>query len=449
MKKSVYIIFLMLAIISCNNETEQLFEKSADQRAADAIAKLKDDLTAPANGWKVLYQPEDESGAFWVLLDFNEDNTLSIRTDLGARDGEYFDDEITYRIDSSLGLELIMESYSFFSFLFEQDQATFQAEYEFLYQSKTPEGHLVFASKSDIGAPTVLVFQEAGPSDAALLGRVVSTNLNIISDDITGLVFASPSYRLSYTNRDLALFLSIDELKRTVSFNNASRKSTNAGAQSINFTTGFYLQGDSLILMSPLTGSFHGVNVNLKSIRFSTLAPATLNVCAGIPVNNYQGITSQNDAVALEPSLSSPRGATFPQVSDFYYSPNELIFNNGESAGQQIAADISGALAMQMYYNFNGEGFYAIGFVIVNPNGTTTFALRRFTPTLTGNRLVFNFEPTITLFGSQTTPANVNNINIYLNALTQGGQTYVFEVQQGVYEFYNPCTGWSAAFISN
>jgi hypothetical protein len=31
--------------------------------------------------------------------------------------------------------------------------------------------------------------------------------------------------------------------------------------------------------------------------------------------------------------------------------------------------------------------------------------------------------------------------------LTQGDNTYVFELQDNLYEFYNPCTGWSFVFI--
>src|SRR5690606_3310169 len=108
---------------------------------------LKSDLIA--NPWKMKYTPDETAGSFWVLLNFNDDNTVTIKSDLGANDGEFFEQTLTYRIDSSLGLELIFETYSFFSFLFELDQATFPAEYEFNYVNKTPDNALVFLSKSD------------------------------------------------------------------------------------------------------------------------------------------------------------------------------------------------------------------------------------------------------------------------------------------------------------
>ena len=87
-----------------------------------------------------------------------------------------------------------------------------------------------------------------------------------------------------------------------------------------------------------------------------------------------------------------------------------------------------------------------LDFFIQNVNGTTTFALRQFTPTLVANRLVFDFAPDISVFGETDTDANIENVNIYLDAMTEGDNTYVFQVQDGAYEFFNPCTGWSFVF---
>jgi major membrane immunogen (membrane-anchored lipoprotein) len=102
---------IVFALTACrDSEVTPLFDKSADERTAEAIANLKTDLTAPDNGYKLKYKPNDDAGSFHVLLKFNDDNTVRIRTDLSAEDKRYFDDTITYRIDSSLGLELIMET---------------------------------------------------------------------------------------------------------------------------------------------------------------------------------------------------------------------------------------------------------------------------------------------------------------------------------------------------
>jgi hypothetical protein len=89
----------------------------------------------------------------------------------------------------------------------------------------------------------------------------------------------------------------------------------------------------------------------------------------------------------------------------------------------------------------------AIGFLIDNgDNSQGTFALKKFVPTLIENNLRFNFASDFTLYDNQNTTANVNNINKYLDKLTEGGRTYIYRVNRFFYEFYNPCSGWSFYF---
>jgi hypothetical protein len=449
MKKWAYIFGLMIIVItSCDDNDVAIFEKTADERVAEAIANLKQDLIAPANGWRVKYRPEQESGSYYVLMDFNEDNTVTIKSDLGNNDGEFFEQTITYRIDSSLGLELIMESYCFFSFLFEQDQASFLAEYEFNFVNKTPDDALVFNSKTDPGTPTVLLFEEALPDDTKLLATTLSTNLNTIGEDFDKF---SSTLRLTYQNRDIALYIVMDNLRRIFTINSASRKTNILIKQDVDFSSPFTLKGDSLVLDQKFSATILNNNITIKSIKFNTLTEGTISVCPSpTTVHSYDAVTSANDKVALESTLVDATGADFTTTSDFYYSPIQYILDNGESAAQQIAADITGATYMLLYYDYDrGDGtrLNALGFYIQNPNGTITFAAREFTPTLVGNKITFDFADDITILGEPTTPANTDNIDIYLDLMTEGDNTFAFTVEDGIYEFFNPCTGWTFAFI--
>lgn len=450
MRNLLYILpVVFLAIVSCEDDDVNLFDKTADERAAEAVANLKEELTSPSNGWLVRYKPQEGFGSYYVLLNFAEDDKVVIRTDLGAEDGEYFVDTVYYRVDNSLGLELIIENYSFFSFLFEQDQATFGAEYEFNYANKTPDGDLVFRSKTDTSTPDVIVFQEASPDDINLLGVALAQNLNTLSGDFKKF---TSSLRMTYGNRDLALYLSLDELRRTVTITSASLKSNTASRQQIGYTTGYLIEGDRIVLEAPFEGTVLGSSVSIASLRLDDIGEATLSVCAEpITIHTFSGETSAGDAITLETSLLDVSGASFAQLSDFYFSPLVYISQDGESMGEQIQQDIAGALEMHMYYGYeigNGELLYGIGFVIENTDGSITFALREFTPVLTDNRITFNFAAEISLYGNQTPTANIENVNIYLNALTEGNNTYAFLISEDVYEFYNPCTGWSFVFIN-
>jgi hypothetical protein len=450
MKQIVYILAVMLlALVSCKDDDINVFEKTADERAAQAIADLKQDLVAPANGWIVTYRPQEGAGTYYVLMDFQENNKVIIKTDLGAENGEYFEDTVSYRIDNSLGLELILENYSFFSFLFEQDQATFGAEYEFNYVNKTPDNALVFQSKTDLSTPDIILFEEASATDANLLGVNLARNLNTLSGDLDKF---TSSLKLTYSNRDLALYLSLDELRRMVTITSASQNSNTNNVQNIGHTTGYLIEGDSIILDEPFQGTVLGNNVNIRSIKLNDIGESSINVCASpITIHTFSGVTSTAEPIVLETSLIDVSGKSFAELSDFYFSPLFYIFNNGESVTEQIQTDIAGALEMHLYYAYDlggGNLLYGIGFVIRNVDGTITFALREFTPILSDNKITFNFEPEISIFGNKQTDANIQNVNIYLDALTQGDNTYVFQLNNNVYEFFNPCTGWSFVFVN-
>ncbi len=450
MKKGLYYIaVLILVLTSCKDDDINVFDKSADERAAEAIAALKADLTAPANGWRVKYRPEAGSGSFYVLMKFTDDNKVNIRTDLGSNDGEFYNQTITYRIDNSLGLELIIQNYSFFSFLFEQDQATFGAEFEFNYVNKTPDGALVFSSKSDLSAPTTILFEAAQASDVNLLGTELSSNLNDMSDDLD--IFSS-SFKLTFDTRDLILFLALDEAKRTVDIGSAAKKSNTATVQAIDFTTGYTVRGDSLVFDTRLAGTFAGVSISLKSILLNSFEDASIDICTDpIETHTYTGVTNANLPVVLETTLQNATGRLFAANSNFYYSPLNFIIDNGSSAAGAIEQDLPGAVEMDLFYNAqlnDGTRLYGIGFTVINSDNTQTFVYRKFNPVLNDNNIVFNFEPGIFTLGNPVTEVEMENINIYLDKLTEGDNTYVFELFTDRYEFNNPCTGWSFVFVN-
>ncbi|HTF16858.1 MAG TPA: DUF4302 domain-containing protein [Chryseolinea sp.] len=446
MRKTVYLLVMLIVILTgCKDDDIAVFDKSADERSAEAIAALRQDLTS--GPWKLKYTPEDNSGSYWVLLNFSGNGNVTIQSDLGADDGTYYEQTITYRIDNSLGLELILESHCMFSFLFERNQATFEAEYEFNYANKTPDNSLVFSSKTDPGTPTILVFQRANPTDEVLLGRTISTYLDSIASDFQKF---SSSVRLSYKNKDLMIFLSLDQITRNVTFTSASRKSNTATLQSIDLATAYLLQGDSLILDEPLQGNYFGNNIKISSLKLSSLSESTFNGCATpMTMHAISGKTSQNDDIILETTLSDLSGRTFPEVSDFYVAPLQNIRDHGQVVVDEITASIPGALAMQLYYGYEtqrGE-MNSIGFIIQNSDDSFTFALREFTPVLNENHIIFNFADDITISGPDIPDSSKDAINVYLELLTQGDNTYVFKLDEGLYEFYNPCSGWSFVFF--
>ena len=448
MKKLIFILYSIAFLAGCQDDDTRIFEKTADERSAAAIAELKDELTDPEDGWIVKYSPVEGTGSYYVLMKFDEDGKVNIRTDLGANQGEFQDQTIGYRIDSSLGLELVLENYSFFSYLFELDQASFGAEYEFNFVEKTPEGALIFSSKTDFSTPTVLTFQPASGNDTNLLGEAVGLNLDILGNDLERF---SSALKITYADKDLEFYISLDAVRRVISFNLAARKSDPSTQQNISQETPYYLEGNDLVLENAVSTTVSGTTERVERITFDELGETSINLCADpFTVHTYSGQIG-NDNVSVETTILDLAGGTFADESDFYFCPLSNIRRNGLPLVDEITADVHGALEMHLYYGAqlaDGGVLNGIGFVIRNDDGSITFALREFTPELNGNNLVFNFEPGVTLFGEQNTDADLNNIDKYLDPLTQGDNTYVFKYANDIYEFNNPCTGWSYVFLN-
>ena len=437
-------LLLGVFIIACrNNDEELLFDKTADERVAEATADLRQKLTAPANGWIMRYRPVPESGTYNVLLNFDADGGVRIRTDFGVNNNEFYDQVNTYRVDNSLGLELIFESYSFFSYLFEQNQATFEAEYEFVYVNETPSGELVFGSKTDLTSLTIAVLEPAPDNAEALLGRSINGNLETLSQTL-GVI--SSVYELNYANRDLSLYLSLNTSLRTISFTYVTSLS-GQGGRPITFATGYTAEGNSLVLDDPLVINFQGAEVNIPSIELNQLNPATLSACGGtIDISQYTG-TVGAQPISLLPTLFDPNGANFNDSASFFFAGPQSIFNDGVPVGNRLGEDVEGALALQLYYFEREEDpFVALGFVLLNGTEQVTFALKDFTSTLSDNQIAFEFAPDYTLYGDTTATVNAPAMDVYLNNLTSGGNTYILKSASGVYEFVNPCTKWSIVF---
>lgn len=441
-------ILLLLAVIvtlsACEQE-ERVFERSADERVAEAIDSLQEKLVSAPNGWIVSYRPVGESGAFNMLLTFDEENKVNIRTDYGVNDGEFYDQTITYRIDNSLGLELIFESYSFFSFLFEQNAATYGGEFEFNYVNET-NGALIFNSKSDVASPTILVLQPAGENSENRLGIQLAKNLSILSDN---LPTTTSVYRLSYTDKDLVFYLSFNDFQRTISFSYVAPKNGVENGRPLDFSTPYTIQGDSMIFDNPLEGNFLGNVLTVSGIRFNTLTDGTFDLCGQQKAVKQYTVSLGSAQASLESTLFDP--AAIAPKNDFHvyigFVPGGDISLNGTSAAEQLSVDIPGIQAMVLVNR--SDSVMEIGFIAQDEDGTTITETRRFKPIYTGNQLQFDFAEGYISYGDKISPEREAAFNTYLDALTQNGTTYILKNGETSYELYNPCSGWSYVFFEN
>ncbi len=458
----LFVILFSLVIISCEDDGGDL--PSVEERVSEAIDDLRDELTDPLNGWRLDYQPTPESGFFYILLDFTDDGLVNIQSDVADNEGEFFEQTIPYRIDNALGLELILETYGIFHYLFEQDQGNFGAEFEFIFLEKEGD-NLVFESKSDVGARSRLTFVPATIDAPESFSREIAENLNAY-DGLNTQIFGGdpPIQQLVLENQNISVFWSIDIAKRTMFVDIAAVGTTieevnqNQNDVTINHSTGYILLDGKLVLINPFTFSLNGQQITVDEIalnEFSTDGPSfcSLNMEA-TPV--YKGDIEGIGEVTLLKSLFNSNGTGFQPMSDQAYGVNVIFVFDEEARSLAEEGSIFEYFPTATGFVFNyglSSGDLpanAVGLTVEDEFGNFVTYLREFEATTTiGNKVQITL--TDDFYYSETPGVDdEQNLRNITDEIFEGGEVYTFDLPvdgTAVFRLFNPCNRYELFLV--
>lgn len=447
--------------MGCKDEIENL--PSVDERVSEAISQLQNNLTAPANGWKLEYQPTSTSGIYLIFLDFDDNGQVVVRSDVADNNGEFAQQTLQYRIDSGLGLELILETFGVFHYLFEQDFATFGAEFEFIFDREEGQ-NLVFRSKTDTGVPTELVFIPAQPGEENAISIGLANMLNNFDGNhprIFGGI--APIQHIIFHNKNLSLFWEIDVPKREIEVDivgvgtTVDEVLTNIDTVGFNnHTTGYRLSNGKLILERPFTFTLQGEEITIAELEPTTIDFTGATLCASTPISTpvLTGTAGDLGPITILRTQFDSDGLDFQPMADRQYSVNAFfVFTNDPISLQEngsIAEKLPETLVMLFNYGFSsedGEPANAVGFLLEDAAGNRRTYMREFQATTTvANRVQITL--TDDFYFSETPGASDEQS---LREITDeifggGGELYAFEFPQDanfkIFHMYNPCNGY-------
>lgn len=453
---------LISSLFSCNEEKVGKLPP-VEQRVTEAISNLRSDLISPANGWKLEYKPTTESGVFFILLDFNEED-VRIKSDLADNDGEFFDHTIPWRIDNAMGLELIFETYGVFHYMFELDGATFGAEFEWLFVSKDGE-KLIFKSISDVNnEQTNIILEPASSNDENLFARDIAQNLNEFKT-ISPKALEVPQSRQQVILEDanISVYWSLDPAKRIVESSLAGTgtdfEDPDFSAVVLNHSSGYQLQNGALVLLEPLEFILNNTLYSIDEIAFSDFSNTGPSLCSfgadSEPL--YTGQINGLGSISMISSLFDLEGTAFQPIADFPYSVNVFfIFDETSTSlteeGKIITEKFPNAGGFIFYYGFdsNTQPSNAVGFILDDGNGNSDVFVREFLPTTTvGNKI--NVSLTDTYYHSGTPgPDDEANLAEITDLLFEGGDVYAFDFPvEGltVFKLFNPCNQYEMFLV--
>ena len=101
----IYIILFQLSFLSCKKSVvEPLFPDSANQRASNAVAGYKKQLTDAQYGWKGAYYPDGgQAGGYSFYLKFDAMGKVTMYSDI---DGFYYFEVLVNNIPKILNCKV-------------------------------------------------------------------------------------------------------------------------------------------------------------------------------------------------------------------------------------------------------------------------------------------------------------------------------------------------------
>jgi hypothetical protein len=460
MKNWITYCFLLLLFSGCDvNEDPKL--DSVEDRISAATKVLNDALIAPSNGWRLYYQPTNSSGRFLMLLDFRTDGTVRIQSDITANEGEFRDQIIPYRIDSSLGIELILETYGVFHYLFELRQSSFGAEFEFIFEDFEGDD-LIFKSKTDAGDITQLRFEPALSSDESLISTesVQFLEQGIFQRHNMGSIGGFANYNVYIPSNDhtLSFVLELDTRVALILGVSTGQDlfdiTSNNSFTRINQELTYTYESSSIVFEENVEFSHENIQYSIHSIPLENFELVDASFC-----------DSQNYSQRTFSSTNAPILGSFTMSSSLFQSSNNfhsdrlhsinhhfLYDQDDNSIADQIESILPNVVIFQWYqdYELSGDStINAIGFVTVDELNNVEFFLRGFDYTQVGNYIEITFNGLDIYSDESITDEKKDELNELTNTIFTGGAVYVMELLnlEGLYEFYNPCNKYKGFLL--
>ncbi|MEO9964177.1 MAG: DUF4302 domain-containing protein [Reichenbachiella sp.] len=465
---NIICIGILFFAASCSSELEKLTPPA--ERSASAVSDLNSELTSAANGWVLNYQPTNASGVFYMLLEFNDDGTVRIQSDVPGDNDYFFDQVVSYRIDSRLGLELIFETYGVFHFLFEQNSSSFGAEFEFVYQEKE-NGNLLFVSKTDgPDDETIISLEPASSSASSVFSRELSENL--FAYDTISSLFAGTTQQIALMDENISIFWSINFDQRSIVVRGVAEGLTSTDIVSndkiklLDHVTGFGFFNGKLVLVDPLNFNFQGSSYSFSELTLNNYSEDGEVFCASGTTNSpvYTGTATGLGSATLYKTLFDLKGAEFVPQSESSYSVNVFFVADANGFSMSESGSINeyfpSATGFAFNYGFEDtddtdpQPMYAVGLYVEGDNGERLTFLREFDVTTTNeNRVQVTFNGNY--YPSDISTNDRANLILITDEIfgVGGGEVHAFDYpiesqpDLTIFALYNPCTNYEFLLV--
>lgn len=401
-------LFLLASVVmlaGCQKKTDEIFDKSPDERLADALAQYQQILMGATNGWKLVIFPKGlesdniEVGAFSFYMKFLDGNRVTMVSDFDTTTGANFK-ESGYRLKAVQRPSLYFDTYSYVHIPSDPTASISRtpkgengygwgSDFDFAFVDYPPQGDTLRLKGNFNNSEAILVkatAQEAAAYNNKQLGTSVKLlqNLNLIG------------YFKAFTFAGRQYYITVDEGNKLITLS-----WLDVGGNVRTFTTGYYSTLNGITFLEPFnTGSGSAV---MTGINFSTWNAGALTMTGSI---NGTNITIASAGQPLKVNVNLPRAwwqFSFDQ-ENYWFSVYGFTVNG-----------VRDAYKVRSIPNFYYLGYWAwfgtdatvtpnvqydlLGFIKVNDSFTALslpYGAAYLRPTFTNDgRIIFSFYGTL------------------------------------------------------
>jgi hypothetical protein len=275
----LFLISFAIVIAGCQKKTDEIFDKTSDQRLTEALAAYQQALVGAPNGWKVVILPKGlksqdiEVGGFSFYMKFTDANRVTMVSDFDSASAATIK-ESGYRLKAMQRPSILFDTYSYIH-IPSDPTATISrtpaddnglgwgSDFEFSFADKAP-GDTIHLRGNFNNSEAVMIkatAQEAAAYNNQQLSASLKLleNLNLIGY-FKALTFGGKQY-----------YITVDEGNKLITFS-----WLDAGGNVQTFTTGYYSTLTGIVFLDPFnTGTAVIPGINFQSWNAGAL---TMNV---------------------------------------------------------------------------------------------------------------------------------------------------------------------------
>ena len=279
----LFLLVMAIAFAGCQKKTDEIFDKTPDERLAEALAAYQQALVSAPNGWKVVITPKGlqsqdiQVGAFSFYMKFTDANRVTMFSDFDTATSAT-PKESGYRLKALQRPSILFDTYGYVHIPSDPTSSISRtpaadngfgwgSDFEFSFADKAPGDTINLVG--NFNGSTATMIKATAQEAAAYNNKQLNASLKLLQNlQLIG-------YFKAFTFGGKQYYITIDEGNKLITLS-----WLDGGGNVQTFTTGYYSTLTGIEFLQP----FNTGNAVIPGINFQTWNAGSLTM--NVTINN-------------------------------------------------------------------------------------------------------------------------------------------------------------------